>query len=286
MRPTCIGEDSGVPSQISIPSSWSTPLADYLAWLRAAHRAEGTIYLHSYHLRRYAHATERPPWPVTVQDLADYLATFETGPAARRTVRQVLRGFYGWGKITEQWETNPAAHLPTVAAPRGLPRPAPEHSVRVGLSAHDVRVQMMVRLAARAGLRCREVCQVHTDDVVPDLVGYSLRVQGKGGHMRLVPIDNDLARRITEHPPGFLFPGRINGHLSASRVSELISEALPPGITAHQLRHRFATRAYALGGRDITAVQRLLGHAHLTTTQVYVDVADDALRRAALAAAG
>ena len=51
------------------------------------------------------------------------------------------------------------------------------------------------------------------------------------------------------------------------------------------MRHRYATRAYQLGGRDIAAVQRLLGHAYVTTTQVYVEVDDNSVRRAALAAA-
>ena len=143
----------------------------------------------------------------------------------------------------------------------------------------------MVLLAVRVGLRCREVCQVRTDDVVPDLVGHSLIVRGKGGHERLVPIPHDVVVEIRQAEAGYLFPGQVDGHLSAAYVSKLVSRALPPGVTAHQLRHRYATRAYQLGGRDIAAVQRLLGHAYVSTTQVYVEVDDDSVRRAALAAA-
>ncbi|WP_022899139.1 tyrosine-type recombinase/integrase, partial [Humibacter albus] len=80
-----------------------------------------------------------------------------------------------------------------------------------------------------------------------------------------------------------LFPGRVDGHLSAAYVSKLISRALPEGVTAHPLRHRFASRAYA-AERDIRAVQELLGHASVATTQIYTAVPDAALRRAALAA--
>ncbi|WP_277601910.1 tyrosine-type recombinase/integrase [Microbacterium endophyticum] len=78
---------------------------------------------------------------------------------------------------------------------------------------------------------------------------------------------DESARR--NHEPedasGHLFPGQIEGPLSVTRISELINEALPPGVAAHQLRHRFGTRAHQLGGNDLRAVQKLLGHANVST---------------------
>lgn len=286
MRPTTLGIPSGVKTEIRTPDAWQEPLNTYLAWLRGTKRAEGTIYQHSYRLRRFAVDSGHPPWPVTVEQLVSYMATLDRlSPAGMRTVRQVLRGFYAWGHVVGRWHHNPGQHIPAIRATRGVPRPAPEHSVRVGLSTNDERTRLMILLAVRIGLRCREVCQVRTDDIFEDLVGHSLRVRGKGGHERLVPISHDVVVQIRQCDEGYLFPGQVNGHLSAAYVSKLISNALPPGVTAHQLRHRYATRAYQLGGRDIAAVQRLLGHAYVSTTQVYVEVDDDAVRRAALAAA-
>lgn len=285
-RPTARGIPSGVKTEILTPDAWQEPLTAYLAWLRATKRAEGTIYQHSYRLRRFAVDHAPAPWPVTLEHLVAYMATLDhLSPAAMRTVRQVLRGFYAWGHVVGRWAENPAHHIPAIRATRGIPRPAPEHSVRVGLATRDARTRLMVLLAVRGGLRCREVCQVRTDDVVPDLVGHSLLVRGKGGHERLVPIPHDVVVEIRQAEAGYLFPGQVDGHLSAAYVSKLVSRALPPGVTAHQLRHRYATRAYQLGGRDIAAVQRLLGHAYVSTTQVYVEVDDDSVRRAALAAA-
>ncbi len=273
--------------EIPVPLGWAEPLSAYLEWLRAARRSPGTIYQHSYALRRFAATTHLDPWPVTLEQLAGYMASLDhLGAAARRTPRQALRGFYGWGRLVSRWDDNPAAHLPAIKAPRGVPRPAPEHSVKIGLRDSDRRTRLMIRLAVGAGLRCREICQVRTDDVLDDLVGHSLVVRGKGDHQRTVPITDELAIELRRQDAGYVFPGKIDGHLSPARVSELISEALPPGVTAHQLRHRYGTRAYQLGGRDVRAVQRLLGHAYVSTTQVYVDVDDDAVRRAALAAAG
>ncbi|MCC2032443.1 tyrosine-type recombinase/integrase [Microbacterium allomyrinae] len=263
------------------------PLSAYLGWLRGLRRAEGTIYQHSYHLRRFARDTQHEPWPVTLEQLVAYLATRDDlGASARRTLRQVLRGFYAWGQVVGRWDENPARHMPSITPKRGVPRPAPEHSVKLGLRSPAERTRLMVLLAVRAGLRCVEICQVRTDDLVEDLVGYSLIVRGKGERMRMVPVPLEVVHAIQAQPGGYLFPGQIHGHLSAGRVSELISDALPPGVTAHQLRHRYGTRAYQLGGRDIAAVQQLLGHAYMTTTQIYVQVEDEAVRRAALAAAG
>lgn len=285
-RPTTRGISSGVKTEIQTPSPWIEPLAAYLAWMRSARRSEGTIYLHSYHLRRYAHRTRRAPWPVTVEELADYLGTHsDLGASSLRTMRQVLRGFYAWAHVVGRVDANPAAHLLSIRATVGIPRPAPEHAVKVGTHHKSERSRLMVRLGVNAGLRCCEIAAVHTRDVFEDLVGWSLIVHGKGDKKRTVPLPDDLAGALRTAEPGYLFPGKINGHLSPSRVSELISEALPPGITAHQLRHRYATRAYQHGGRDIRAVQDLLGHAYVSTTQIYTAVDDAAKRRAALAAA-
>ncbi|MFB4348487.1 tyrosine-type recombinase/integrase [Microbacterium sp. CR_7] len=273
-------------TEIPVPQGWLDPLSAYLAWMRSARKSEGTIYQHSYQLRRYARATGNEPAPVTLEQLTDYMASLDAlGASARRSARQAIRGFYAWAELVRGWD-NPARHLPTIKAPRGVARPAPEHSVKVGLSTKDLRTRMMIRLAVAAGMRCREICQVHTDHLRRDLVGWSLVVQGKGDRQRLVPLPDDVALDIRDSEAGYLFPGRIDGHLSPARVSELISEALPPGITAHMLRHRYGTRAYNLGGKDLRAVQELLGHAYATTTQIYVGVEDDALRRAATAAAG
>jgi len=273
-------------TEIAVSPGWFDPLSAYLDWMRSARKSDGTIYQHSYQLRRYAAATGAPPHPASLDDLVGYMASLDhLGASARRTARQALRAFYGWGELTRGWD-NPARHLPPIKAPRGIARPAPEHSVRVGLSTTEQRVRLMIRLAVNAGLRCREICQVHTNDVVRDLVGWSLIVHGKGDKQRQVPLPDALAHELARRDAGYVFPGQINGHLSPSRVSELISDALPPGVTAHMLRHRYGTRAYNLGGKDMRAVQELLGHAYISTTQIYVGVEDDALRRAAAAAVG
>lgn len=271
--------------EVITPDDWVEPLAAYTKWLHSSRKSLGTIKQHNYQLRRYAADTRLPPWPVTLEQLSDYLGSLAIGASALRTKRQALRGFYLWAMVVGRHPSNPAAHLPSIKVLPGLPRPATDHAVRVGRRDADERVRLMLELAVNVGLRCCEICKVHTRDVVPNLLGWSLVVIGKGGRSRLMPLEDGLARQLRAHPEGFLFEGQIDGHLSAARVSELISEVLPPGVTAHKLRHRYATRAFHLGGKDMRAVQELLGHAYVSTTQIYTEVTDEDKRYAALAAA-
>jgi integrase len=109
-------------------------------------------------------------------------------------------------------------------------------------------------------------------------------VTGKGGKERRIPAHPIIADALRALPRGYVFPGVDAGHLSPDRVGRLMAAALPGDWTAHSLRHRFATRAFA-GQRDLLTVQQLLGHASVATTQRYTQVPDDALRRAVIDAA-
>lgn len=267
------------------PIEWEKPLSDYLEWQRAAGRPASTRYQRSYHLRRFARETGCAPFDATLDILVRYLGSHEWGKSTQHAVRSTLRGFYEWAEFTGRAPTNPAERLPGITPPPGRPRPAPEEAITDGIAHADERVRLMLQLAAGAGLRCVEVARVHTDELVEDLEGWSLRVTGKGGRRRVVPLSRRLALALRSLPPGFAFPGNDGGHLSAAYVSKLMSAALPPGVTAHMLRHRFASKAYVGSGRDIRAVQELLGHASVATTQVYTKVPDGALRAGVEAAA-
>lgn len=111
-------------------------------------------------------------------------------------------------------------------------------------------------------------------------------MQGKGGKVRTVPLLDELADALRALGPGYAFPGRSStGHLTAAHVGVIMRRALGGEATPHQLRHRFATVAYARSG-DIVAVSRLLGHASVATTQRYVAVGADSLRQLVFRAAG
>jgi integrase len=134
-------------------------------------------------------------------------------------------------------------------------------------------------LAASGGLRAGEISRVHSRD----LVGDELVIHGKGGKVRAVPIVDERLLAELRQVDGWAFPNGYGSHLTPGHVSRLLSEALPDGWTAHTLRHRCASVAYA-ATRDLLAVGALLGHSRPETTQRYVAMPDDAVRAAARAA--
>lgn len=195
-----------------------------------------------------------------------------------------LRVFYRWAVATGRCGDDLSVAIPVVRASTPNPRPLPDIIYLEALRRADARSGMILRLGAEMGLRRSEVARLHSDDILPDLDGFSLRVHGKGGKERVVPMPDALARDVCALPLGWAFPGDDDGHLSPRWVGTLISRLLPPGWTMHKLRHRFATRAYAVD-RDVFTVQELLGHASPATTRAYVKVPREGLRRTVQAAA-
>lgn len=263
-----------------------TELEQWTAWMRAAGRPETTIGLRVYHVRRVMAAIDVSPWEITAEQLVHYLAEQAWAPETRRAYRASLRAFYGWGQACGRRLDSPAHLLPPITVPRGVPRPTPDAVYRAALAAAGPRERLMVLLAAVCGLRRGEIARARREDVEPDLLGYSLRVHGKGGHVRSVPLPDALAVQLLNAPAGWLFPSSKSGggHLTAHHVGVLVSRLLPEGWTCHTLRHRCATVAYA-STRDLRAVQELLGHAKPETTARYTQVPVDAVRAAVTAAA-
>lgn len=274
---------TGMGKPLPVPPVWEPVLEEFATWLRAAGRPESTVKMRRYQIARFARTTNLEPFAATIDQLVDYMGMHSWSPDTKHAHRSALRSFYAWGFSTGRIEADITAVLPKVRTRVGKPRPAAEDVVLAALAGAEPRVRLMVALAAQVGLRCREIALVHPRDVERDMLGWSLRVHGKGNKERMVPLPDVLAHRLQDFP-GYVFEGQIDGHLSPSYVSKLVSAALPEGVTAHMLRHRFASRAYSLD-HDIRAVQELLGHSSVATTQIYTAVATDALRRAAGAAA-
>lgn len=255
--------------------------------MRAAGRPDSTITLRVGHLRHIFAALEAAdPWTITTEQLVDYLSLQPWKPNTRRSYRASLRQFYTWAQATGRRPDNPGVLIPSVSVPRGLPRPTPEQVYRQALIDADDRVRLMIKLAAHCGLRRGEIARVHSRDVGQDLLGWNLRVRGKGGHERVVPLTNELARELRDLPAGWAFPSsaRAGAPLTPAHVGKLVSAALPDAWTCHTLRHRCATVAY-WANKDIRAVQELLGHAKADTTALYTKVPFGDIRAAVTAAA-
>ena len=254
-------------------SSWPRLLADYQTERRILDRPE-TIRTRMSYLRRFAQ--EMPP-DATRDQLVAWIGSHGWAPETRKGAQCALRSFYRWAHRAGRMPHDPAADLDPITVPRGLPRPASEAQVEKGRGAACPTRALMVELAALYGLRRSEIAALRREDLTP----YGLRVVGKGGKHRMVPVSSSTRATIERRPRGFLFPGRFTGHLHPATVQRWVKAA--SGVSPHPHRHRFATRAYA-GSRDLFAVQRLLGHESAETTQRYVAL-DMAALEAAVAAA-
>lgn len=271
--------------RLGVSQEWLTEIADWEIYMRAAGRPETTIYLRTYHVRRFAaEHVGRGPWEMTLGDLTCWLGLRRWGVETLRAYRASLRSFYEFGVLANHLEISPARLLPPVRPHRGRPRPTPESILRDALTGASERERLMILLGAFAGLRRGEIAIVHTRDVMEDLAGHSLRIVGKGGHVRIVPLSAALAHDLRALPRGWAFPNQSGGHLTPAHVGKLVSRRLPDGWATHTLRHRFATRMRA-NGVQIDVIRELLGHARVETTLIYSELPSNALRDAVLAAA-
>lgn len=245
---------------------------------RAGGRRASTIRLYRYYLERWA-ATIPDGEPVSADQIRAWLSWPEWAPATRKSAAGSVRSWLRWAHRSGRTSVPAPDVIEVPRVPRGVPRPADDAVIAEALRSCSTLDGLAIRLGAELGLRRAEIACVATTD----LVGRRLVVHGKGGKLRLVPVPAELADEIRSRPSGFLFPGRVDGHLSADAVGRRISRSLR-AATAHQLRHWYGTTTYR-ATHDVIALQRAMGHESVDTTQVYAAPADDALDALAAAAA-
>lgn len=272
-------EPTYVTGRAEVPPAWVKELRAFRAYLLSLGRPSTTIATQMAQLSRFARDNAGlAPDAVTFEDLVEWLSTKRWAPETRRAHRGVLRTFYGFMNASGRMQHDPTAGLPVIRRGTHLPRPALEDEYRAALDAADEREHIALRLAAEIGLRRHEVAKVHTRDVMRTPEGDVLRVVGKGAKTRDLPLTESLSRMLRGCPPGYVLPGRVDGHVSAGYIGKRISALLPAGVTMHALRHRFASRVYQVN-HDLLSLQDLLGHASPTTTRVYVSTDTVSRRR-------
>ena len=212
--------------------------------------------------------------------LEAWLTTHRWSPASHAKAVQAIRAFYLWAHLTGRTDHDPALGLRGARVPHGVPDPCPEDVYAAALDRAVGADYWRLRIAADTGLRRAELAAVMPTDVRDLPSGPVLRVVGKGGRVRHVPLPADVASWLAMlHGP--LFPGRAGATMSPSAVGRWYTAHL--GLHPHSLRHRYATRAYH-ATHDIDAVRVLLGHSSVATTQGYVAVGMDDLMSTAAGA--
>jgi integrase/recombinase XerD len=235
----------------------------------------------------------------TLRRYAAHLGTLRYAPATAARKLSAVRGAYAWMHDRGVIERSPAALIPGPRRVRTLPATlSGDEVVRlldcpVGTEPRDLRDRALLELLYGCGLRAAEACDLRLRDV--RLEAGSLRVTGKGGKQRVVPIggaaEAALERYLARGRPRLAASGRcerlfvsVRGRpLHPSDVRRALMRALDragvPQRSPHALRHTFATHLLE-GGADLRSIQDMLGHASVGTTQVYTHVSVRHLRTA------
>jgi integrase/recombinase XerD len=271
-------------------------LEGFLALL-ATRRAPRTVDAYRRDLAQLATWRDGPVAEATTEELERWLAEMRAaGVAASTVARRVAaaRGFFRHQLLLGTREDNPAAALQLPRRTRTLPRTlSPAEAERLidaamGTTPRSLRDRALVELLYGAGLRVSEATGLHRRSV--DLDERVVRALGKGSKERLVPLGRPAAdalrRYIAFGRPHLDRRGRVELFLNArggplTRAGAfLILRRLaekaglePRRVHPHLLRHSFATHLLE-GGADLRSVQEMLGHADLSTTELYTHVSD------------
>lgn len=281
-------------------------LTDYLEHLRAERGlAPRTVSAYARDLRRFDAWCRRsgvPPLQVRSADLRDYLEALRRQGLVERSVARALsavRGFFRYCLAAGRIEADPTELLRARELPRRLPKALSRQQVERILRAPDVsddggvRDRAMLEVAYGSGLRVSELVALCCTDV--DLEEGFIRCRGKGGKDRLVPLGQEAVRWVAAYLQGprhrslrhtgepHLFLTQQGGPMTRQWFGKLLKRyarqaRVDRHVSPHMLRHSFATHLLE-GDADLRAVQAMLGHARIATTEVYTHVDRKRLRR-------
>jgi integrase/recombinase XerD len=238
-------------------------------------------------------------------DVAAYLKFLtQRGASPRTQARRLsaLRQFHRFLVLEKRRLDDPTQTIDGPRLGRALPKVLGEGEVGALLQAaralegHDgVRLVALIELLYSAGLRVSELVSLRLGAIARDRK--TLLIRGKGGKERLAPLGVPARDAIAawletrkslapkDQPSPFVFASRgAAGHITAARVAQLLKDVAaragidPRRVSPHVLRHAFATHLVDHGA-DLRAVQQMLGHADIATTQIYTHVAGERLKR-------
>ncbi|MCC6241348.1 MAG: tyrosine recombinase XerC [Gemmatimonadaceae bacterium] len=246
-------------------------------------------------------------------EMRGFLAHATRRGLAKRSIARALsavRSFYRWMHRDERVDVNPARAVGSPRLPRTLPgyldqaqaETLLQHATTRAQSGEftDIRNLAMLELFYSSGLRLSELRGVDLGDL--DLVSQQVKVRGKGRKERIVPVGDHAQRALrnylvvrdrllnavantkgTRTARGAVFLSERGARLSPRGIQHAIVGLLSAvdegaGLSTHSLRHSFATHLVDAGA-DLRAVQELLGHASISTTQIYTHTSVDRLKK-------
>lgn len=292
-------------------------LVDQFLEMLAAERARAVNSLLAYRrdIEDFIASVPRPLLEVDAEAVRAYLASLhkqglKVSTVARRlsAIRQLFLFMFSEGLRGD----NPAKNIESPRLPQALPKILSDSQVEklldtaeqatAGGNIKTLRAHALLETLYATGLRISELVSLPRRAVGPDTT--MIMVRGKGGRERMVPLGGKARRALmaylealseeaagkgvaadrSDTASGFLFPSRgVEGHLTRRRVGQMLKNLAvdaglePSGVSPHKLRHAFATHLLS-NGADLRAVQQMLGHADISTTQIYTHVLEERLK--------
>jgi integrase/recombinase XerD len=229
----------------------------------------------------------------TEQDIQKYLGTLDACATSVARKASALRGFYKFLMLEKIIKENPAANLELPKRPKSLPKLLNTQEIELLLSSAgdirtSVRLRAMIELLYASGLRVSELCELP----MTAILGNRLLIHGKGAKERIVPMHEAAIAALNKwlnlrdaDDSKYVFPSHsASGHITRDGFFKLLKKCAvlagiePTRVTPHVLRHSFASHLLAHGA-NLRAIQTMLGHEDISTTQIYTHVMPEKLQQ-------
>ena len=262
-------------------------LEQFKAYLEFRGYSQGTIKQYLNDVRLFVKITNSMPWEVNSKTILFFLLDLKRKRSYKSSTlyRKIcsLKTFYEFLKRIGLTNENPIDNIERPKLRKRLPQFLTEEEVeKLIMVADNFRNKLIVRLLYTTGLRVSELVNLNWEDI--DFKNKEIIVRsGKGGKGRIVLVDETTLKMLLKYKE---MTGKNRGSifdLSVRTVQHIIKELrerakLTKKVTPHVLRHTFATHLLEAGA-DIRAIQELLGHSSLSTTQIYTHVTREHIRR-------
>ena len=215
-----------------------------------------------------------------------YLSSLPDKPSSIARKASALRGFYKFLMMEKIINHNPTANLELPKRTRALPKFLSVDEIELLISSagdikNSIRLRAMIELLYASGLRVSELCELPMTGVLGD----KLLIHGKGAKERLVPMHDAAIHALNkwldargDNESKYVFPSNgTTGHITRDGFFKILKKCAilagidPNRVSPHVLRHSFASHLLA-GGANLRAIQTMLGHEDISTTQIYTHV--------------
>ena len=228
----------------------------------------------------------------TESDIQHYLSSLPDKASSIARKASALRGFYKFLMLEKIITVNPTANLELPKRNRALPKFLTVEEIELLISSagdirNSLRLRAMIELLYASGLRVSELCELPMSGIL----GNKLLIHGKGAKERLVPMHDAAIHALNkwidargETDSKYVFPTNSkSGHITRDGFFKILKKCAvlagiePNRVSPHVLRHSFASHLLA-GGANLRAIQTMLGHEDISTTQIYTHVMPEKLK--------